>query len=262
MTCEEGDLHGRTSYRTLADYNADMATLAKQRPNIVKQFELPHTTLEGKTVRGIEIGRDVHTAEDGRPVFAIMGLHHAREWPSGELTMEFAYDLVTNYGTSERITNLLDKVRVLVIPVTNPDGFQKSINDGLLLDLREVDDGGTVSILGTPGNTYKRKNCRMIDGHRPLAGECALASSNGDFGVGIDADLGVVHFGHDRDDDAGRRRRQVPLARQPFDPPLRHGPAVRGARGGADALEDVHRRPVVPGRPAFDVVRRARTTTA
>ncbi|MPY98805.1 MAG: carboxypeptidase [Actinophytocola sp.] len=177
---------GRTSYRTLADYNADMAALAEQRPNIVKQFELPHKTLEGKTVRGIEIGGDVHEAEDGKPVFAIMGLHHAREWPSGELTMEFAYDLVTNYGKSERITNLLDEARVLVIPVTNPDGFEKSINDGLLLDLRELDDGGTVSILGTPGNAYKRKNCRMADGQEPLAGECALASSNGGFGVGID----------------------------------------------------------------------------
>ncbi|GAA5128401.1 M14 family metallopeptidase [Haloechinothrix salitolerans] len=177
---------GRTTYRTLADYNADMADLADMRPDIVKPFELPHKSLEGKTVHGIEIGHDVHEAEDGRPVFAIMGLHHAREWPSGELTMEFAYDLVTNDGSDERITNLLDKARILVIPVTNPDGFEKSINDGLLLDLRELDDGGLVSILGTPGNAYKRKNCRMVDGQEPLAGECALASSNGGFGVGID----------------------------------------------------------------------------
>lgn len=177
---------GRTTYRTLADYNTDMTKLAELRPDIVKEFELPHTSLEGKTVRGIEIGRDVHEAEDGRPVFAIMGLHHAREWPSGELTMEFAYDLVTNYGSDQRITNLLDTARVLVVPVTNPDGFEKSINDGLLLDLRELDDGGLVSILGTPGNAYKRKNCRMIDGQEPLAGECAAATSNGGFGVGID----------------------------------------------------------------------------
>ncbi|WP_034275006.1 M14 family zinc carboxypeptidase [Haloechinothrix halophila] len=177
---------GRTTYRTLADYNTDMTKLAEMRPDIVKEFELPHTSLEGKTVRGIEISRDVHEAEDGRPVFAIMGLHHAREWPSGELTMEFAYDLVTNYGSDQRITNLLDKARVLVVPVTNPDGFEKSINDGLLLDLRELDDGGLVSILGTPGNAYKRKNCRMLDGQEPLAGECAAATSNGGFGVGID----------------------------------------------------------------------------
>jgi len=177
---------GRDTYRKLEDYNTDMRQLANIRPDIVKPVELNHKSLEGKTVHGIEIGRNVQQAEDGRPVFLIMGLHHAREWPSGELTMEFAYDLVKNYGKNDRITKLLQKSRVLVVPVVNVDGFEKSVNDGMLLDLREVDDGGTVSILGTPGNAYKRKNCRMVDGQVPLANECALAPSNGGFGAGVD----------------------------------------------------------------------------
>ncbi|MQA61070.1 MAG: carboxypeptidase [Actinophytocola sp.] len=177
---------GRTEYRTLEDYNADMAQLTAIRPEIVKPIELPHTTLEGKTVHGIEIGKDVHEAEDGRPVFVIMGLHHAREWPSGELTMEFAYDLVSNYGSDDRITGLLEKARVIVVPVTNADGFEKSINDGMLVDLREIDNGDIASILGTPGNAYKRKNCRVADGQEPVGNECALTTSNGGYGVGID----------------------------------------------------------------------------
>ena len=177
---------GRTGYRTLADYNADMHKLATMRPGIVREITLPHRTLEGKLVHGLAIGRDVREPRDGRPVFLIMGLHHAREWPSGELTMEFAYDLVTNYGKRDRITNLLNRSRVIVVPVTNPDGFQKSVNDGMLLDLREVDDGGTVSLLGSPGNVYKRKNCRLLDGKRPVANECALAASPGGFGLGVD----------------------------------------------------------------------------
>ena len=35
----------------------------------------------------------------GLPVFLMLGVHHAREWPSGEHAMEFAVDLVKNYGT-------------------------------------------------------------------------------------------------------------------------------------------------------------------
>ncbi|MGH3520445.1 MAG: M14 family zinc carboxypeptidase [Haloechinothrix sp.] len=177
---------GRDTYRRLADYNDDLRALAAIRPSLVKRFALPHKSLEGKTIYGIEIGRGVHAAEDGRPVFLMMGLHHAREWPSGELTMEFAYDLVKNYGHDDRITDLLDKSRVLVVPVVNVDGFEKSIDQGSLVDLREVDDGGTVSIVGTPGNAYKRKNCRIVDGQEPLAEECALATSPGGFGAGID----------------------------------------------------------------------------
>jgi Zinc carboxypeptidase len=179
---------GRDSYRTLDDYNSDMRQLATIRPNIAKQFDLPHPSLDGKTVHGIEIGANVRAPEDGRPVFLLMGVHHAREWPSGELAMEFAYDLVKNYGQDARITGLLDKARVLVVPVVNVDGFDLSRTDGGLVDLREVDNGGTVSILGTPGNAYRRKNCRVVDGQDTPDGTCRAltASSPGGFGLGVD----------------------------------------------------------------------------
>jgi hypothetical protein len=177
---------GRDTYRTLADYEQDLQRLATERPQLVKPIELPQPSLEGRTIHGVEIGRDVRAPEDGRPVFLMLGVHHAREWPSGEHAIEFAFDLARGYGTDARITGLLDAARVIVVPVVNVDGFDKSINDGLLLDLREFDDGGTGSVLGTPGNAYKRKNCRVVDGQSPLVGECALLPSNGGYGIGID----------------------------------------------------------------------------
>lgn len=179
---------GRDSYRTLADYINDMRQLATIRPNIAKVFDLPHPSLDGKTVQGIEIGANVQAPEDGRPVFLLMGVHHAREWPSGELAMEFAHDLVKNYGQDARITGLLDKARVLVVPVVNVDGFDLSRTDGGLVDLREADNGGTASILGTPGNAYKRKNCRVVDGQDTPDGTCRAfsATSPGGYGIGTD----------------------------------------------------------------------------
>ena len=36
-------------------------------------------------------------ARDGKPVFLQMGAHHAREWPSAEHAMEWAYELVNGY---------------------------------------------------------------------------------------------------------------------------------------------------------------------
>ena len=115
-----------------------------------------------------------------------MGLHHAREWPSGEHAIEFAFDLVKGYAAGNaRIKGLLEKTRVLVIPVVNPDGFEQSRKWGDLVDVREVDDGGTVTILGNPGNAYKRKNCRVVDGQSPPPGSCEITSPGG-YGVGVD----------------------------------------------------------------------------
>ncbi|HEX4977458.1 MAG TPA: M14 family zinc carboxypeptidase, partial [Nocardioides sp.] len=182
---------GRDSYRTLADYNEDMSRLATLRPDIAKRFALPHQSLDGRTVYGIEIGRDVNAAPDGRPTFVLLGVHHAREWPSGELAMEFAFDLVQGYGTNARITGLLDQARVVVVPVVNPDGFHLSRTDGALVDLRDLNAvdplGGTTSVLATPGNAYKRKNCRLVDGQDTPDGTCAAAATSpGGYGVGID----------------------------------------------------------------------------
>jgi hypothetical protein len=117
----------------------------------------------------------------------MLGVHHAREWPSGEHAMEFAVDLVKNYGADARITDLVNRSRVVVVPVVNVDGFTMSRTDGALIDLRTVDEGGTGTILGTPGNAYKRKNCRLVDGQDTPDGSCALAAtSNGGYGVGVD----------------------------------------------------------------------------
>ncbi len=182
---------GRDSYRTLDDYNSDISRLAATRPSIAKEFTLPHKSLDGRTVHGIEIGRDVTAPEDGRPVFLLMGVHHAREWPGGELAMEFAFDLVQGYGSDARITGLLDRSRVLIVPVVNVDGFHLSRTDGALVDLRDLNEsdplGGTTSVLATPGNAYKRKNCRLVDGVDTPDGTCAAAlTSPGGYGAGVD----------------------------------------------------------------------------
>jgi hypothetical protein len=182
---------GRDTYRGLADYNADMAALAEERPDLARTVTLPRRSLDGRLIRGIEIGGNVRAKADGRPTFVLLGLHHAREWPSGELAMEFAVDLVKSYGKDARITRLLDRSRVVVVPVVNVDGFHLSKTDGRLIDLRGLNGsdplGGTSSILLTPGNAYKRKNCRLVDGQDTPDGSCRLAlASPGGYGVGID----------------------------------------------------------------------------
>jgi hypothetical protein len=117
---------GRTSYRRLADYDYEMKELARRHPGLVKVFTLSRRTIEGRDITGVEIAENVSDLGDGKPIFLNLGVHHAREWPSGEHAMEWAHDLVTGYDRDARTTRLVEATRNIVVPVVNPDGFSVS----------------------------------------------------------------------------------------------------------------------------------------
>src|SRR4051812_40905592 len=117
---------GHTSYRTLADYESELKALAAQNPGLVRLFTLPYKTWGGHELVGIEIAERV-ADNDGRPAFLNVGVHHAREWPAGELTMEWAYELINGYNKGEaRATRIVRDSRNIVVPIVNPDGFEAS----------------------------------------------------------------------------------------------------------------------------------------
>ena len=135
-------------YRVLSDYETELTSL--ERPGLVRGFELPKRSLQGKPIRGIEIATSAGHPSDGRPVYVVSALHHAREWPSGEIAMEFAHELVKRFDAGDaRVRTLLSKVRVFIVPVSNPDGF--------------VQSRGTVPALGGGADPLHRRNCRPID---------------------------------------------------------------------------------------------------
>jgi hypothetical protein len=117
----------REGYRVIGDYVTDIQALATQYPQQAAAFTFPEKSLEGRDVWGLEIADDIVAARtDGRPTFWVDGTHHSREWPSTEYTMMFGFDLLESYGTDARVTELLSKIRVIVVPCMNPDGFVQS----------------------------------------------------------------------------------------------------------------------------------------
>jgi len=152
---------GRVSYRTLDEIEPELREMAATYPDRVKLFSLPHKSLLGSTVWGVEISRDVHV-ESGKPVFLNTGLHHSREWPTVDTTLEFAWDVLQNDGVDPRITSLMDNAKMIVVPVVNPDGFHMSRSR-----IQE----------------QKRKNCRVVDGEIPTFEQCADPAN---FSRGVD----------------------------------------------------------------------------
>src|SRR3954452_8772218 len=160
---------GRVAYRTLADINAELQQLASTYPDRVKLFTLPKTSLLGKTIYGVEVSHNVQTPT-GKPTFLLTGVHHAREWPTAEFTLEFIWDLLLNDGTDADATNLLEKGKLLAVPVVNADGYDLS---------RSLQ------------NEQKRKNCRITSGVIPTLADCTAAAN---VNRGIDLNRNYLPF--------------------------------------------------------------------
>ena len=197
---------GRTGpYRRTMDYTSEMNALATNYPTIVKKITLPLVSLEGRPVEGLEITTDVN-ARDGKPVYLQMALHHAREWPSGEHAIEWAYELVCGYSPdppggpnlpcpdsnaapSARVVDLMGKVRTIIIPMVNIDGFNDSREFGEIF----THGGGHTPLVGDDIiafiREYRRKNCRVYEDGAPpntSVGNCNAAPAAGLAAVGID----------------------------------------------------------------------------
>lgn len=172
LRAEPGLPSGRTgTYRRLFDYSAEMKKLAARNPKLVKLITLPFETYEGRRVQGMIISKNVRKSR-GKPTFMQLGVHHAREWPSSEHAMEWAYELLKGFKSGDkRATRLVKKSRTFVVPIVNPDGFNASREAGQLQGAAGGRGGAVeeVNIVSHP-NEYRRKNCRFPTGR---GGSCA-----------------------------------------------------------------------------------------
>lgn len=209
---------GRTTYRNYEDFGTDLKQLAADHPGHVKLVTLQGQSLEGRPFEGVEITAGVGRPDDGRPVFLLSGNTHAREWPGGELSMEFALDMARTFaaGTDPRVTALLQKVRVFVFPVLNPDGFVVSREAGALAGADAGDDSDpllTTVQAATDAAAYKRKNCRAAQPAQQDTIPCALRAP---YGVDLNRAYGAYWGGAGSSDDATTQQYRGPA---PFTEP-------------------------------------------
>lgn len=142
----------RTTYRTLDDHHAELRSLVAAAPELVELLDLGRS-LEGRPILGVRIA--IGDAGDGRPHVYLDGIHHAREWPAGEYVLGFAHRLVSDALAGDaRVTSLLSRSAVLLVPIVNPDGF--TLSRGAPID-------GEPGVFGRAGlGAYWRKNVRGV----------------------------------------------------------------------------------------------------
>jgi murein tripeptide amidase MpaA len=119
---------------THAEYHNYESTLKKLdflselHPLIAQKIEIG-LSHENRSIRGLRISA---SNKDDTPAFLLMGLHHAREHLSVEVSLLFAEYLVNNYSSDDRVRELLTNRVVYIIPIINPDGENYDLKDKLL----------------------------------------------------------------------------------------------------------------------------------
>ena len=111
----------RGTYHSLAEMETLLQNIATSYPSITRLFSIGQT-YEGRDIWCLEI-TDNPGIDEGEPGVLLMGLHHAREWPSLEICLHVAEELTGQYGSDPTITDIVDNRRIWLVTCVNPDGY-------------------------------------------------------------------------------------------------------------------------------------------
>jgi murein tripeptide amidase MpaA len=112
------------NYKQLNEITSYIDNIAALRPELASTAIIGQSW-EGRDMFAITIsGPDTpENRQADRPVVFIFSTVHAREWIAPMTTVYYASKLVEDYGTDPRVQALLDSVRIVIVPMGNPDGY-------------------------------------------------------------------------------------------------------------------------------------------
>jgi murein tripeptide amidase MpaA len=119
----QGDPFSR--YLTLQEVYALMRSLADQNPRLVQMLPIGRS-VEGRPIYALRLTKEPRLARvyRHRPQVVFYACQHAREWITVAVALYIAHQLVSGYGVDTRITELLQRTEVYIVPVVNPDGYE------------------------------------------------------------------------------------------------------------------------------------------
>jgi murein tripeptide amidase MpaA len=107
--------------------------------SLSKIIELPKTSVEGRKIHAIIIGKNKDNKLHDSILFT--GGMHAREWGTSDICVSFASDILEAYSlntglrygnkyfNAKQIKKIVDKLNLIILPDVNPDGKAYSQSD-------------------------------------------------------------------------------------------------------------------------------------
>lgn len=111
-----------THYDDLVDL---FNNLARSYPNLARVFSIGKS-VEGRELLVLEISENVQERGLGEPMVKYVANMHGDEAVGRELLVYLSQYLLYNYGKDERVTRLVNRTDIFLMPSLNPDGFEKS----------------------------------------------------------------------------------------------------------------------------------------
>uniref|UniRef100_A0A4W3IAT4 Carboxypeptidase B n=1 Tax=Callorhinchus milii TaxID=7868 RepID=A0A4W3IAT4_CALMI len=152
--------HSYVKYNSIETINQWMATIVAQNSDMMS-YSTIGSSYEGRPLHVIKIGKKTGSVKPA--IFMDCGIH-AREWISPAFCQWFVNEAVSTYGSDPTMTDLLNTMDFLVVPVINVDGYSYTwTNDRMWRKTRSRNPG---------------TNCRGTDPNRNWnAGWCEIGAS-------------------------------------------------------------------------------------
>ncbi|XP_043495916.1 carboxypeptidase D-like isoform X1 [Polistes fuscatus] len=99
--------------------------LTRLYPNLARVFSIGKS-VEGRELLVLEISENVQERSLGEPMVKYVANMHGDESVGRELLVYLSQYLLHNYGKDDRITRLVNRTDIFLMPSLNPDGFEKS----------------------------------------------------------------------------------------------------------------------------------------
>ncbi len=114
-------------YHNAAEAHSLLEGWAREYPDLTNLYSIGET-LEGTQLLLLEITNKQTGDALDKPAYYYDGNIHAGELTAAEVALHFAWYLLDNYGSDERVTRLLDTRTLYVRPKFNPDGADVALN--------------------------------------------------------------------------------------------------------------------------------------
>lgn len=112
------------SYPTPEEIERELVLLNKYYSNITELIKIG-TSIEGRNLLVMKIS-NANTQSKPAPAFKYIANMHGDEIVGRELMVMLIKDLLMNYGTDSKITQLIDTTEIYIMPSMNPDGAAKA----------------------------------------------------------------------------------------------------------------------------------------
>ncbi|WP_407560800.1 M14 family metallopeptidase [Streptomyces sp. 184] len=115
-------------YHNYAEMTAEIDQRIAQRPDLISKRVIG-TSYQGRDIVALKISDNVSADED-EPEVLFTHHQHAREHLTVEMALYLLGEFADDYGTDQRITDVVDGREIWIVPDLNPDGGEYDIASG------------------------------------------------------------------------------------------------------------------------------------